>query len=286
MRSPQELPQRPIEIASVEIGPLQMFVHHERDLHISFMLAKKGIWEPLQTRLVLRLVLNGQTVVDVGANIGYYTLMMSRLVGPRGKILAFEPEPSNFELLRKNIKLNRIGNVVLERKAVAHRDFRADLYLSAENMGDHRLFDARSGRPSCRVDAVALDGHPALEEGPVHFVKVDTQGAEPSVIDGMTGIIERNRQVLSLLIEFSPGLLARSGFGVDGLLRRLLHLDASMFWLAEGGSGARLVPVTPMDLRGIAVAMERTGEEDCSRDILVCFSRTHAGVGRLSAMSW
>jgi FkbM family methyltransferase len=276
-----------IKLAIPEVAPLRLFVHHARDIYLSPQLAKDGLWEPWQTHLILHLVSSGQTAVDVGANIGYYSLILSRLVGPRGRVLAFEPEPSNFELLRRNIYLNRLDNVIAEPKAVAHRSFRANLYLSDRNRGDHRLFDdAGGGRSFCPVDAIPLDAHPALADGPVHFVKVDTQGMEPGVLDGMAGVIGANREVLSLLIEFSPGLLARSGFGVDGLLRRLNDLKAEVFWLGEGKQGFRLTPIAPKALRGIAATMERTAEEDCSRDILVCFNKEHGGVRRLLAASW
>ena len=62
-----------------------------------------GIWEPFETKIVKKLVQRGDVAVDIGANIGYYTLLFSRLVKLSGKVFAFEPEPANFSLLKKNI---------------------------------------------------------------------------------------------------------------------------------------------------------------------------------------
>ena len=69
------------------------------------------------TALVKRIVRNGDIVVDIGAHIGYYTLIFARLVGPKGKVFAFEPEPNNFNLLIKNIKINGYKNIIPVQKA-------------------------------------------------------------------------------------------------------------------------------------------------------------------------
>ena len=80
-----------------------------------------GNWEPSETSWFLRVVKPGDTFVDVGANAGYYTIIGSRLVGEKGKVYAFEPEPAMFALLEKNVRLNGLTNVVLERKALSNK---------------------------------------------------------------------------------------------------------------------------------------------------------------------
>lgn len=110
-----------------------MFLDAQDILNLSI----NGIYEPLETEVVGREVSAGDVVVDIGAHIGYYTLMLARIVGPCGKVYAFEPDPENFTLLQRNVKENGYRNVVLLQKAVSDRNGSATLYLSDDNSGDH-----------------------------------------------------------------------------------------------------------------------------------------------------
>src|SRR5207253_6545315 len=113
----------------------------------------EGVWEPLETYLVERRVREGDVVLDIGANIGYYTLVFAELVGDSGRVFAFEPEPANFALLSENTGLNGRANVTLVNAAVADAGGRLPLYLAGENKGDHRLFDS----PGESRDSVAVE---------------------------------------------------------------------------------------------------------------------------------
>ena len=199
--------------------------------------------EEVETRLVKRLVGPGQVALDVGANIGYYTLILARLVGPQGRVVAFEPGPTNAEILRANVALNGYGNVEVWPVALSSRSGRERLFLSEENSGDHRLgSDAEERRASVDVEVVRLDER--LDDLPprVDFVKMDIQGAEAAALEGMEGLLRRDRDV-RILSEFWPEALR--GFGSDavahleamrGLGFRLYHVDR----VREG-----LVEVTP-----------------------------------------
>src|SRR5207244_3754027 len=74
-------------------------------------LSVRDVWEPLETKVVQNEVRRGSVVLDIGAHIGYYTLLMARLVGPQGRVFAFEPNPANYDLLRRNIQINSYRNV-------------------------------------------------------------------------------------------------------------------------------------------------------------------------------
>jgi FkbM family methyltransferase len=255
------------------VPPFKLALHRRSDLHICPSLRRYKIWEPVVTAYSLDTVKPGQNPIDIGAHIGYFTLIMSKLVGDRGRVFAFEPEPSNFDLLRKNLRLNRTRNVVAERKAVSDRAGRAELHVSSRNTGDHRLYGSPALRAVHEVDTLTLDGYFAGNDGPVHFVKIDTQGLEPKILDGMGTLIERNRPWLALVIEFSPGLLRSSGCEVGDLLSRLERLKATAFWLSEDASGWGATSVTAHVLQAIAELMLRTKEEDYSRDIILRFDR-------------
>lgn len=262
---------RPVVIDLPGLSSFKMALHRRPDIHISDSLRRYGIWEPALTAYVLDTIKPGQNVVDVGAHIGYFTLIMSRLVGKGGRVLAFEPDPDNFDLLQANLRLNRIRNVVVESKAVSDRAGKAGLYTSNDNTGDHRLYASPARRAVHEVDTVSLDGYLGEGDGPVHFVKIDTQGLEPQILDGMSALIERNRPWLVLAIEFSPGLLRCSGGDVNDLLHQLERLRAKAFWLSDDAPSWRATPATARDLAAIAGLMLGMSDENYSKDIVLRF---------------
>jgi FkbM family methyltransferase len=163
-----------------------------------------GQWEPLTTRYFKGLVKPGMRVVDVGANIGYYTLLAAKLVGPEGKVWAFEPEDENFADLHGNVLLNGYQNVVLLRKAVSDRDGRANLYISKDS-GGHSLVRHRYAvrRKAARVRTVRLDS--VIPEG-VDIIKSDTEGNDIAVLRGGRRLLESNNDI-KLILEFHATLL-------------------------------------------------------------------------------
>ena len=97
-------------------------------------------YERATTDLLKDLLHPGMIFVDVGANIGYFSLLAANLVGTEGTVYAFEPEPGNHELLRKNIELNSYSNIVMIQKAVSNKSGSAPLFLSALDSGSHSLY--------------------------------------------------------------------------------------------------------------------------------------------------
>lgn len=199
----------------VEIEGHTLYLDDIDSLHLSIL----DTFEPLETDLVKREVKRGDHVLDVGAHIGYFTLLFAKLVGNEGTVFAFEPEPRNFALLRKNVGANGYGNVVLVNKAVSNRTGPARLYLSEDNRGDHRLFDSYDGRRSINVECIRLDDYFATHER-VDFIKMDIQGAEAMALEGMTALWERNRAI-KLLTEFWPDGIRRAGRDPRAYLRAL-----------------------------------------------------------------
>jgi FkbM family methyltransferase len=175
-------------------------------------LATREIYEPLETRLLLDRLKPGQTFVDIGANIGYYTLLAARQVGPTGRVYAFEPDEENFNLLQKNIQINGYQNVTLSPRAVSSQSGSAKLYLNPLNRGDHRLVDSGDGRAAVAIEQIALDDYFNPLETLPHFIKMDIQGAESGALAGMKKILVRCPRVI-LVSEFGPEGLRR--FGAD-----------------------------------------------------------------------
>lgn len=181
---------------------MHLVVDSSRDRVIAPFLMQHKIWEPSETAILCQLLRPGHNVIDVGANIGYYTVMFSKLVGPSGWVHSFEPEPNSFRLLSANLLINDCTNVSCENRAVSDITGDQDLYLSDVNLGDHRLFPCE-GRASCSVETTSLDE--TLPWQQIDFVKIDTQGAEPRILAGMHQLIERSRGRLGCLWSSAQG---------------------------------------------------------------------------------
>lgn len=177
----------------------------------SLRLSLFGEFEPNETRLARESIKPGDRVLDIGAHIGYYTLLFARLVGKEGHVFAFEPDPTNFRLLEKNIAENGHTNVTLAQKAIAEKSDRRLLYRSSSNSGDHRLVPPPGKREAVEVECTALDDLLKGDSRRIDFIKMDIQGAEGWALQGMRNLIEENPS-LKLLTEWSPSSLKLAGY--------------------------------------------------------------------------
>ncbi|HTC19371.1 MAG TPA: FkbM family methyltransferase [bacterium] len=205
-------------------------------------LATHEVYEPVETGLFKSKIQAGDTVLDIGANIGYYTLMAARRVGPQGKVYAFEPDPANFRLLEKNVKANGYGNVILVNKAVADKNGKIRLYLNPSNRGDHRVYDSKDGRSSIEIEKIALDRFFKPLDKKIHFIKMDIQGAEALALEGMKGLVRANKG-LKLITEFSPASLEMAGSRPQSYLKSLQTLGFRFFEISEKKKSVQ--PVKP-----------------------------------------
>jgi FkbM family methyltransferase len=151
--------------------------------------------------------------------------------------------------MQRNVRLSGLRNVVLEPKAVSNEPGSIRLFLSEKNKGDHRIYQPEGEqRDFIEVEAVPLDAYFDGVEESVDFVKIDTQGAELVILEGMLDLVKRSGSLV-MAIEYSPHHLA--GFGATGaeLLDVLGSLDLAMFDLGAGGAGLqRIKPVRPRSL--------------------------------------
>ncbi len=198
-----------------------------RDRVIATHLLGDEVWEPLETAAFLAYAQEGMCVFDVGANIGYYTLLAARAVGPSGRVYAFEPEPHNFELLTRNVAENGFTNVRPVNAAVSNRAGVVRLHLDDANFGAHS-FDPGSVRNSSgrsvEAETVRLDDFAdearAFEAGVL--VKVDVQGAEGLVVEGGRRLLALPK--VTAFMEFWPEALARAQADAARVLADLENL--------------------------------------------------------------
>jgi FkbM family methyltransferase len=165
--------------------------------------------------LLRRLVRPGMHVVDVGANIGLYSLLLARLVGQNGSVLAFEPEPNLFAILHENCVLNNATNVTPFQCAVGRVNRLESFHRSAFNSGDNRLGHASVGHDAVEVKVVRFDD--VRPDSEPDFVKIDVQGHELAALCGMERALSANPKV-QVFFEFSPAALRRAETPPDLLL--------------------------------------------------------------------
>lgn len=186
--------------------------------------------EPLTTRIFKRVVKDGFTVVDIGANIGYFTLLAARLVGKNGRVYAFEPSPQNYGVLSKNVALNGYQNVVALQKAVFNTSGMVKLYLSKTDVGAHTLrqqhahpqFDTSQFGEFTEVESVTLDGFFKGKQQPIDVIKMDMEGSEMAALLGMDRLIRENKN-LKMFIEFYPSAIREMGYSPEEFIRTLLE---------------------------------------------------------------
>jgi FkbM family methyltransferase len=170
----------------------------------------RDAYEQYETKLFEQSITEGMTVVDIGANIGYYTLLAANLSGNKGKVFAFEPEPNNYALLVRNIELNDYRNVTPIRMAVSSRIGEASLFLNRET-GAHGFLPDREGVVGITtVETTSLDEYFKGREHPIDVIKIDVEGSELEVLAGMQNIISHNKNI-SIFTEFWPLGLEKCG---------------------------------------------------------------------------
>ena len=150
-----------------------------------------GTWEPEVVGVVTEYVKPGMVALDIGAQSGFYALMLSKLVGPKGRVVAFEPLPANFRILEENVALNRVTNIETQHQAVGERSGKGD--FEVPEPGDSLVAGpmiTADPRGTMRVPIVSLDDF-LLEHGTrVDFIKIDVEGAEGDILRGARRTLE------------------------------------------------------------------------------------------------
>ena len=223
---------KPVGIVLIDAQGSKMYVD-SRDIGVTPFLLEWGFYEKYETALFKRLVKKGMAVVDIGANIGYYTLLAAHLVGDEGKVFAFEPDPYNYYLLCKNIEVNGCRNVIPVRKAVSSKSGKMKLFLDKSNLGGHSLSKANVGTSaSITVEATSLDDYFKNTDYKVDVIKMDVQGLEMEVLEGMTNTINRNDN-LKIITEFWPMGIRNSGSSPKDFLNKLVEYGFALYQVGQ-----------------------------------------------------
>ncbi|MFL5541196.1 MAG: FkbM family methyltransferase [Longimicrobiaceae bacterium] len=204
-------------------------------------------WNPAEYRAFRAAVRPGAVALDVGANVGAYTLLLGRWVGPEGRVYAFEPSPETFQGLTRHLALNGLGGTVVPVAAAVSRAAGRGTLSGGGVSGGNRLDAAGSG-PA--VEMVSLDGFCEREGIVPSFIKIDVEGAELDVLCGARETIRRAGPKLALFVEMHPTIWREMGITaadlqaeleLQGLRAEPLRPGVADPWRLEGEC-LRLVP--------------------------------------------
>jgi FkbM family methyltransferase len=213
----------------------------------------RGTYERDEIELVRRLLKPGDITVDAGAHIGFFAIQMAAMVGPGGRVYAFEPFDANAELLDRSIVENRFEErIVFERAAVGAVSGTATLTFAAETLNSGGAYLLRAGTAPLTGNVARKVALVALDEfrlpHPVRFIKMDVEGAEPQVLRGAERILKEDRPVI--LSELHPTQLQRvSGVTADEFLAEVRRFG----YRAQDLSGAPIDRVPPDAILSIAL---------------------------------
>jgi FkbM family methyltransferase len=223
-----------------------------------------GEFETMERRFVKRLLRRDMTVVDVGAHHGLYTLLASKCVGWRGRVIAIEPSPRERGRLEKHLRLNRSSNVELIPCAAGEVPGEAELYV-VERFNDvcNSLRPPATPEPARtvgvkirRLDDILAE----LDISKVDFLKLDAEGAELSVLCGAMKLLSRSPRP-AMLVEVQDIRTKPWGYAAREILQFLMRMDYQWFVIAAKGA---LLPIScneeTYDANLVALPIERTQE--------------------------
>ncbi len=219
---------------------------------------RSGQYEPHLTAVFERYCRPGMTVVDVGANLGYYSLLASKLVGASGKVIALEPNSENCRLLLSSLRMNGVSNVQLV--PVAADTAAGWAYYSTHVGSNGGLIEDRDllKHPGTVVPTFRLDD---IVDGPVGFLKMDVEGAEGRVVKGATRLIERDRPIVTT--ELKDEMLRRvSGTSVADYLGYFEGVGYTPAVLGKASGTEKPYP-------SVAALLADWGDTDELRDVLL-----------------
>lgn len=161
----------------------------------------------------MKLLRPGATFLDLGANFGYFSILAGQVVGDQGKVIAFEPDPRNYERLVKHVALNGMGQVICIAKGIADRSGRVSLFLASGdegNLGNSSIVRTPRARSEVCIDVITLDEYFAGAGATrVDLMKMDIEGGEVLALWGADRSLAEHRMKM-LLVEIHGGILGES----------------------------------------------------------------------------
>jgi FkbM family methyltransferase len=215
---------------------------------IEYDLLFRGTHEPEIVNLIKHTVRPGDVCLDIGANVGAHTLVMARLAGPSGRVIAVEPHPRMCARLRQNLDLNRLDNVIVVAAALSASDGETDLYGFGEDafhQGSSSLLPDHEVRMQIRVRSIrgaVLQREYSMDS--CRLLKIDVEGAEGLVLDELEELVVTYRP--TIICEYRKQHWDKFGHSVARVLERLKALNYDLYYVRKNVTRP-LINDTPPD---------------------------------------
>jgi len=199
------------------------------DVCISPHLILDGVWEEWTEATLRRIVQPGMRVLEIGANVGYFTLLLARQTGPAGSVYAFECDPELAQIAEDNVEINGLADrVTIDRRAVGETPGSAEFQRAQRHRGGGTLVHGlqqieqlrEAEREALTVDVTTVDDLIKSRGTSFDFVKIDAEGAETWILNGGQSLFANAAQPLMVLMEFCPGFFRSAGYDAAAELRR------------------------------------------------------------------
>jgi FkbM family methyltransferase len=223
------------------------FFYSSDDIHIGQRIAINK-YEPYLTKLILDNIDSKSVAIDVGANIGYYTILMAKKAK---KVYGFEPEKANFKILKKNIKASQLKNIEIIKAAVGNQTGTAKLNINKNNYGAHAI--SSKGQT---VEITTLD-QALKKEKRINLIKADVQGWEPEVFLGARKIIERD--LPTIIFEYWPKGLKKAKKNSKKMFSFLKQYYPTIYFIDEYTQ-----IYFPTKQQNLSQLMEKNRRDDCN----------------------
>lgn len=193
-----------------------------------------GLYEPDVTRLFDKIIERGMTVIDAGANVGYFTLLTSGAVGAAGQVYAFEPDPTNYAYLSRNIEANNCTNIQAFKVALGSMPH-TGWFVPDRHGAEGYVMDSSAGGARVEIQIATLDEIFRANGWPgVDVIKLDIEGSEADALQGMRELSSRNPN-LQLIMELNASAMSRSGSDVRTVANLLGELGFVRGYVIERG---------------------------------------------------
>lgn len=235
----------------------QLLICNAQDVQLTPELAAEGVWEPALTDFYIRNIAAGMTYLEIGANIGYFTVLASTLVGHTGRVHAFEPEPKAFSLLTLNCRTNHCSYLCeLIPLAVSNVNRACTLNSFQHNFGSSSLSELPEalllefGEQSVpqTVQCTTLDAFYVNRDLVFDFVKIDAEGAEPLIFEGGKSFLSRcTHNATIFAVEYNPQAI--KGLNREGtwFINELLGMGYFVWKMSPNGTLQRLERADDVD---------------------------------------
>jgi FkbM family methyltransferase len=214
---------------------------------------RSAMYEPDVAEIMFHVLAEGDTVVDVGANAGFFTILMAHLVGASGKIISFEPGANTVNRLKNNIKINNLANITLIERPVSNCEEEVTFHLNSDDSGGNALWDpaafpgntkSQAAELSQTMTSATLDNVFQKNELPrPKLIKIDTEGAEQKVLEGARRLISGSA-IPFIIAELHDFGLEKMGNSQASLRELMGELGYSTFVLYHNGKLPKYVPPT------------------------------------------